>query len=206
VRVRFLASYPLMSRASTALLALSLIGCAGSDDLVFRRTADDTLGLRVFPPGTRIGMLFLYLENRNEANITIEDVIPRGSGIGGPLRIVEMKALLNRGGRGSLPSGAYVTDPPVFYSAEDQSCHVGRAQRLKGFVLGPGGQMRVWMVLELGQPGDFEVTDFTVRYRSNGRAGEQTMPQGFEGSVRVDARESRPDRTERPCLEVTSRL
>jgi hypothetical protein len=206
VRIHSLASHAITSNISTFLLTLSLIGCAGSDDPVFARTADDTAGLRVFPPGTRIGMLFLSLENRTDAEITIEDVIPRGSGIGGPMRILEMKALPDRAGRGSLPSAAYVTDPPVFYSAEDRACHIGRAQRLKGFVLRPGGRVRVWMVLELGRPGDFEVTDFTVRYRTDGRTGEQTMPQGFEGSVRVDARESRPDRIERPCLGVTSLL
>ncbi|MGH2672532.1 MAG: hypothetical protein ACRDHC_06115 [Actinomycetota bacterium] len=188
------------------LLALSLIGCARSDDPVFLRTADDIYGLRSFPPGTRVGMLFLYLENRSEFDITIQEVIPRGSGLGESVRIEEMKAPPNRGGSGSVPSGAYVTDPPVFYSTEEGACHVGSFSRLKGFVLEPRGQMRVWMILELGRPGDFEVTDFTVRYRSDGRAGEQTMPQGFEGSVRVDARESRPDRIERPCLGITSLL
>jgi hypothetical protein len=195
------------ARASIVLLlAMLAAGCAEGERSipVFTRTADDSLGFRPLPPGTRYGLLFLFLENRSDSAVAILDVELRGTGLDREVRVIRTDAMRSRGGRGSLPSGTYLTDPPAWYSSDERACHVGRLEPLAGFVLGPQGEMRVWLVVELVRPGTYEITGFTVRYRLGDSVGHQTLPTGFEGVVKEGATEVKLEPDERRCLSETT--
>src|SRR5215467_12163525 len=149
-------------------------------------------GLAPLRPGTQLGLLVVYLQNRSRSPITINSVRGLGRGLG-----ADSKAVPD-----GVPGGAYQTDPPVFWTGPG-ACNEERLVRLRGFRLAAGGLARVWIVVQAARPGRFAISGHLVRYTRGGTAYQQLIPEGYRGSVSRTARFIPIDWSEARCLKIT---
>jgi len=164
-------------------------------------------GLAPLRPGTQLGLLVVYLQNRSRSPITINSVRGLGRGLGAVIKVVEVKIAPARGADGKavpdgVPGGSYQTDPPVFWTGPG-ACNEERLVRLRGFRLAAGGLARVWIVVQAARPGRFAISGHLVRYTRGGTAYQQLIPEGYRGSVSRTARFIPIDWSEARCLKIT---
>jgi hypothetical protein len=165
-------------------------------------------GLAPLRPGTQLGLLVVYLQNRSRSPITVNSLRGVGRGLGTVIKVVEVKIAPARGTGGKavpdgVPGGAYQTDPPVLRTGPGK-CSEELLVRLRGFRLAAGGLARVWIVVQAAQPGRYAISGHLVRYTQAGTVYQQLIPEGYQGSVSRTARFIPIDRSEARCLKSTT--
>jgi hypothetical protein len=164
-------------------------------------------GLAPLKPGTQLGLLDVYLQNRSRSPIMINSVTGVGRGLGTVIKVVEVKIAPARGAGGKsvadgVGGGAYATDPPVSWTGPGH-CDEERLVRLRGFRLAAGGLARVWIVVQAAEPGRFAISGHLVRYTQAGTLHQQLIPEGYQGSVSRTAPFIPIDWSEARCLKIT---
>ena len=85
-------------------------------------------------------------------------------------------------------------------------CHVQSLEPVKGYVLEPGAEARIWVVLEAVSAGAFAVPSQAVTYRQDGEEFDQVLRLTYEGSVAEGTRYPVADSGELACLELSHSL
>ena len=176
--------------AFTAMsLMLAECGTPGGNALV--RGIPTRIGSKAVPPGTEIGLLYLFLQNNSNATIALNSVRISGPGIGSVVRLVQMDIAPLRNGRhhvlpSSVPSSQYPTDPPVFW--EHGHCRKQALFPVRGFRMTSGSIAWLWVVLRAIKPGKWKIPLHTISYTINGAKKTQNIPISDYGSVTKGAR------------------
>jgi hypothetical protein len=157
------------------------------------------------PRGSEIAELLLTIHNVSSQPVTIVRVELPGKGVGSVVGVekIQMSPVLD--GIHALPGGGYLTDPPV-WQAPDGRCHSALLRPVAGFVLAPGAEARVFVVLRATGLGSFEIPSHHIYYSQAGTTYEQALPVGYKGIVAVGAPPWHPDRVEARCLGETTSL
>jgi hypothetical protein len=195
--------------AIAALLLCAAAGCATSSPATGTALVPGyktIFGLAPLKPGTQLGLLDVYLQNRSHSPITIDSVRGMGRGLGTIIKVVEVKIAPARGVDGKavpdgVGGGAYETDPPVMWTGPGK-CNEELLVRLHGFQLAAGGLARVWIVVQAARPGRFAVTGHLVRYTQGGTLYQKLVPEGYHGSISRTARFIPIDWSEARCLKI----
>jgi hypothetical protein len=196
--------------AMAALLFCAAAGCAASPApagtalVPGYRTMS---GLAPLKPGTQLGLLDVYLQNRSRLPITIDSVTGVGRGLGTVVKVAEVKIAPARRADGQaiadgVGGGAYATDPPVMWTGPGK-CDEGVLVDLHGFRLPARSLARVWIVVQAARPGRFAITGHLVRYTQQGRLYRQLIPEGYRGTVSRTAPFIPIDWSEARCLKTT---
>jgi hypothetical protein len=170
--------------ALTAMF-LMLAGCGTTGGNALVRGIPTKVGSKAVPPGTDIGLLYVYLQNKSDSTIVLNSVSIRGPGIGSVVRLVQMDIAPLRSGRhhvlpNSVPSSQYPTDPPVFWEGH---CRKQALFPVKGFKMTPGSRAWLWVVLRAAKPGRWTIPSHTIYYTMNGVKNRQVIPESAYGSV-----------------------
>jgi len=184
--------YKRVGSVAVALTAMSLMladcGTTGGNALV--RGVPTRIGSKAVRPGTEIGLLYVFLQNKSNSTIVLSSVGIRGPGIGRVVRLVQVDIAPLRNGRhhllpNSVPSSQYPTDPPVFW--EHGHCRKQALVPVKGFRMTPGSNAWLWVVLRAVKPGRWKIPFHTIYYTMNGGKNQQSIPISAYGSVSKDA-------------------
>jgi hypothetical protein len=200
------------ARAYSAVAALVLCaaaGCAASSPATGTALVPgykNSYGLAPLKPGTQLGLLDIYLQNRSQSPITIDSVRGIGRGLGTVIKVAEVKIAPARGAGGKVTpdgvgGGAYATDPPVMWTGPGK-CNKEQLVPLHGFRLPPAGLARVWIIVQAARPGRFAITGHLVRYTQGGTPYQQLVPTGYEGLVSRTAPFIPIDWSEARCLKI----
>jgi hypothetical protein len=160
------------------------------------------------PPGAKWGLVGLFIQNKSNAPLTIDSIRLDGPGMGTVARVVQT-AIAPPTGAHSVPEGAYVSDPPVYWWPQGvrgrggriypPGCYVQALYPVHGYVVPPGGIFRDWVVIQLIRPGRWRVANHTVYYTQYGARYHQVITLSYSGTVAAKAAWPRPYQ-EGPCL------
>jgi hypothetical protein len=163
------------------------------------------VSMRPVPPGETWVVMLAYMENVSGAPIEIASVTPFGSGLQSTIRVLRTDAApfpqLTGDPDGVTPAGIFKTYPPATSNADDQGCSVQVLQPIVGFVLAPGGEARILLLVEADVPGEFKIDGYRVQYEQDGRMYSQVLSIGLEGSVREGVKRMLIPRVQRPCID-----
>lgn len=187
--------------AAAAVLAICLAGCAGANVRIGRSLSRGNTswgGLAPLKPGFQLGIVAAYLHNRSHSPLTIDSIGIPGQGIGTVIRIVQVKIAPYETGDKAVPGGAYETDPPI--SDWGGTCRRQVLLAVHGYRLAAGAYARVWIVIQAKHPGQFFVHNHLIRYSQNGVRYQQSLPEGYRGTVTFHAPYLGIDPMEARCL------
>lgn len=151
-------------------------------------------------PGDEVGMLFVDLDNRSKAPLTLRSVSFPGHGVGTVVRIVQIEIGPSLAGKippsqitKGVPGGTYRTDPPVSWWPPTRTCGKQVLDPVRGYVLPPRGITRVWVVLQATQAGRYRFSH-VLHYTQSGRQYQEVV----HGRVAPNAPYIPVDSTEKP--------
>ena len=155
------------------------------------------------PPGAHVGVLLLFLANRSDRPVTLDDVATTGEGIGSVVKATSIEAApipRSDDARTFAPGGLYVVDPPAFLFSGADRCNVQLLRSVHRFTLAPGRQARVRIILRAAAEGEYELSADSVTYFQGGRRYVQRFEVGIRGTVEAGARTQPVPQRQAACV------
>jgi hypothetical protein len=139
----------LLGAAALASLALAS-GCGSAAPDPFAYVYGTGVGPWVTPPGWEDGYLFGDANNTGHSTVTIDSISLAGPGVGTVVALAEVKIAPLVSGTRATPGGNYIVNPPAGVFG---LCHEQALYPVRGYVVKPGGQFRIWTVIRALKPG-----------------------------------------------------
>jgi hypothetical protein len=161
-----------------------------------------SIGAKAIRPGFEIGLLYYDFENTSSSALVVNSVGISGPGIGTVVRPVEIKiAPLRYGYHGyephSVAAALYTTDPPVLM---ERNCRRQALFPVRGFLMTPGTDVRIWIVLRAERPGHWVIPQHVLYYTQDGSRYRQAEPLRAYGLVTTTAAYIPPEWNEADCI------
>jgi hypothetical protein len=170
----------------------------------FAEAVPSWAGLDPVKPGTQWILLFAFLRNDSSEPATLRGVKLSGKGLGDVVEMIGAEAaplppLVDE--RSYTPGGIYVTDPPAI-NLFDDACNKQTLLPLKGFLVPPGGELRLAIFLRAVAPGSYNLRRHIVEYEQSSQRFVQEMAVGTRGAVSSDGRPVPLEPAQRKCLDA----
>ena len=187
-----------------SLIVLAGCGGTGTGSSPFRYVYGTGVGPLALPPGLASGYLYGEMANTSRSELTIDAVSLHGPGIGTVVGLAEVKIAPLVAGPDAVPSGQYVTEPPVSLPVGPGGCHKQVLKPVAGYRMPQGGQARIYIVVKALRPGSWVIPRQVVTYTQDGATHQHVFPIRYWGSVSPRAYVSRsaPD-DEAKCVGPT---
>jgi hypothetical protein len=185
--------------AAGVLLAALPAGCSSAPS-PFVYVYGTGVGPWITRPGWQQGYLFGDAINKSSSTLTIDSVSLAGRGVGRVVTVTAMIAPLVAGNRADA-GGNYQTNPPV---SLQNDCHKQALFRPRGYIMKPGSQFRLWIIVTARRPGRWKIPRQVVSYTENGSTYWHAFPISYWGSVKPSARVSgliTPDDDQAQCVK-----
>jgi hypothetical protein len=188
--------------------ALLLAGCTSAPPLkegtALQAPATTVIAIKV-APGDVWAAQIAFLKNVSADPLTIQHIwlhpLTAADGAGVKVQSITIAPLpTSPTGRDWTPGGVFKTYPPVARLPESRVCNVQRVEPAYGFVLPPGGEARILVVMQSLVPGTFQTASHDVVYTQ----GSNTYRSDLSVGLKVVARDGdvlRPNGVEKPCIE-----
>ena len=136
----------------------------------------------------RMGQQFsydeIYLRNQSGGPITLKSVelLPEAD-LDGRIETLKMVIAPLHSNRDTTPGGIWSSFPPTVRVFRSGPCVVQHIEPLDGYVLPPGGEARVIMLMKVARQGPFRAFGDLVTYEEGGNTRVQVLPNEFRGKV-----------------------
>jgi hypothetical protein len=170
----------LLNAAAVLLLLITVVACGGqaTGTALANRSVDQD-GVITIRVGTEIGFNGVWLDNTSRVPITIDSVKLIGSGAGTVVRQEQTQIAIS--GPRSVPVSVYAENPPV--ARTTRGCVTQVLRPLVGYRLLPGKFVTLWTILLGIRSGRYNISRHMITYTQNGSRYQQTITQGFHGTV-----------------------
>jgi hypothetical protein len=106
---------------------------------------------------------------------------------------------------GWAPGGIFKTFPPAVRLSRGRRCNVQRIAEVHGFVLPPGAEARVLLLMAAAKAGTFSFPSHQIAYEEDGQLFSQTLEVGIDGTISPDT-PLRMNTIEKPCTHLVKVL
>jgi hypothetical protein len=173
-----------IARVVTALLLASCGGTTGPRDgtaITIPNGNAQILKLRV---GQQFSYDEIFLQNESDVPITLKSVeLLPDARLGGRIDTITTVVAPLHTNRDTTPGGIWLSFPPTVQVFHSGPCVTQHIEPLDGYVLRPGGQARVIVVMKVAMSGSYRARGNRVTYVEGGDLRIQFLPNEFKGTI-----------------------